>query len=76
MELGVRAFKFVTNGHQHIKTTKDEEVYILKNNAFPPTEKQSNEVWKAPIHLENKSSIDLLVSYHDFDLMVLSLFEG
>ena len=44
MELGVRAFKFVTNGHQHIKTTKDEEVYILKNNAFPPTEKQSNEV--------------------------------
>ena len=44
MKPGVRTFKFVTNGHQHINTTKNEEVYILKNNAYPPTEKQSNKV--------------------------------
>ena len=31
MGLQVRAFKIVTNEHQHTKTTEDEKVYILNN---------------------------------------------
>ena len=51
--------KIITNIHQYTKATEDEEVYILN--------KCSYSIWKR----SNES--DLLVSYHDFQLIFLSL---
>ena len=51
--------KIITNRHQYTKATEDEEVYILN--------KCSYFIWK----LSNKC--DRLVSYHDFQLIYLSL---
>ena len=51
--------KIITNRNQYAKATEDEEVYILN--------KCSYSIWKQ----SNKS--DLLASYHDFQLIHLSL---
>ena len=44
--------KIVTNGHQYTKTTEDKK-FIFWINAHTPIEKQSNQDWNTPIHLES-----------------------
>ena len=44
--------KIVRNGHQHTKTTEDEEVFWI--NAYPPIEKHSNKDLNTTIHLKNR----------------------
>ena len=42
----------MTNGHQYTKTTKDKK-FIFWTNAHTPIEKQPNQDWNTPIHLES-----------------------
>ena len=44
--------QIVTNGHQYTKTTKDKK-FIFWTNAHTPIEKQPNQDWNTPIHLES-----------------------
>ena len=44
--------KIVTNGHQYINTTEDEK-FVFWINAHTPIEKESNQDWNTPIHLES-----------------------
>ena len=44
--------QIVTKGHQYTKTTKDKK-FIFWINAHTPIEKQSNQDWNTPIHLES-----------------------
>ena len=44
--------KTVTNWHQYTKTTEDKK-FIFWINVHIPIEKQSNQEWKKPIHLES-----------------------
>ena len=45
--------KIVRNGHQHTKTTEDEEVFSI--NAYPPIEKHNKDL-NTIIHLKNRCS--------------------
>ena len=47
--------KILTNGHQHRRTTKDEEVYVL-DKCSSQIEKQSNKDRNIPTHLENSGA--------------------
>ena len=42
----------MTNGHQYTKTTEDKK-FMFWINAHTPIEKQSNQDWNTPIHLES-----------------------
>ena len=44
--------QIVTNGHQYTKTTKDKK-FIFWINAHTTIEKQPNQNWNTPIHLES-----------------------
>ena len=71
--------KILTNGHQYTKATEDKKL-MSWINVHTPIEKQSNQNWNTPIHLQSnghiKKSSDLSVFYHDFLLMVLSPIVG
>ena len=45
--------KTVRNGLQSTKTKEDGEIFWI--NAYPPTEKQSNNNWNTSTHLENRT---------------------
>ena len=51
MSYKLQHLKIVTNGHQYTKTTEDKK-FIFWINAHTPIEKQFNQDWNTPIHLE------------------------
>ena len=63
--------KVVKNGHHHIKTTEDEEIFWI--NAYPPIEKHYNKNLDTTIHLKNRGPSIKVPSISWFLIMNFSL---